>query len=269
VRSTRPWRRLLPKTYPDAALAMRDLRDRAWQAGRALLDLLYPPRCPGCGQLGPVFCERCQGQVELIAPPVCLRCGCPVLQDGLCSRCRPIPSSLDGVVAAALFAGPLRQAVHALKYENVTSLAAPLASIMARAWRWGDLPPPQLILPVPLHTRRQAERGFNQSVLLARGLGRDVGVPVDEGILVRQRATRPQVGLDQSARHQNVEGAFACRGPVAGKTLAVVDDVCTTGATLEACADALKAAGAAGVWGFTLARARWGADLTGVTGNPL
>jgi ComF family protein len=219
--------------------------------------------------MGSAFCERCLGQVELIQPPVCRRCGCPIRHDGLCSQCEQAPSSLDGVLAAAVFAGPLRQAVHALKYENIASLATPLASIMAGAWRRGSLPQTDLILPVPLHTRRQAERGYNQSTLLARSLGHSVGVPVNEHILVRQRATRPQVGLDQSARQRNVAGAFACQGRVAGKTLVVLDDVCTTGATLEACADSLRAAGAASVWGFTLARARWGADQIEGVGRPV
>jgi len=230
--------------------------ERAAQAGQSLLDLVYPPRCPGCGRMGVAFCERCRARVELIAPPVCRRCGCALPREGLCDRCRALPSSLDGIVAVAVFADPLRQAIHALKYENNTALAAPLGSMMAELWRRGGTPQADLILPVPLHTRRQAERGYNQSRLLARVLGRGVGVPVDEHMLIRQRHTLPQVDLGFAERQQNVEGAFACRGDVRGKTVVVVVDVCTTGATLEACAAALRAGGAAGVWGFTLARAR-------------
>jgi ComF family protein len=156
----------------------------------------------------------------------------------------------------AVFADPLRQAIHALKYENNTTLAAPLGAMMVDLWRRGGLPQANLILPVPLHTRRQDERGYNQSSLLARVLGRGVGVPVDEHTLIRPRATLPQVGLGLSERQQNVEGAFACRGDVKGQTVVVVDDVCTTGATLEACAAILRAGGATSVWAFTLARAR-------------
>lgn len=236
---------------------MSEFLEQVSRAGQSLLDLIYPPRCPGCGRMGVVFCDRCRARVELIVPPVCRRCGCALPQDGLCDRCRALPSNLDGILALAVFADPLRQAIHALKYENNTTLAAPLGSMMVELWQRGSVPQADLILPVPLHTRRQAERGYNQSRLLARVLGRGVGVPVDEYILTRQRPTLPQVGLDVVERQQNVEGAFACRGDVRGKTLVVVDDVCTTGATLEACAAALRAGGAAGVWGFTLARARW------------
>jgi ComF family protein len=236
---------------------MPDLLDRASQVGRALLDLIYPPRCPGCGRMGSAFCEQCQARVELIEPPICLHCGSTVPQEGLCARCRALSSNLDGIRAAAVFEDPLRQAIHALKYENNTTLATPLGAMMVDLWRRGGLPQTDLILPVPLHTRRQAERGYNQSALLARVLGRAVGIPVDDHTLIRQRATLPQVGLGPSERRQNVEGAFVCRGHLEGKRAVVVDDVCTTGATLEACAAALREGGAVSVWAFTLARPRW------------
>ena len=247
--------------YPPGAaagtLAMPDLLDRATRVGQALLDLIYPPRCPGCGRMGFAFCERCQAQVEHIAPPVCLRCGCALPQGGLCSRCQTLPSSLDGILAVAVFADPLRQAIHALKYENNTTLAAPLGAMMVGFWQRGGLPQADLIVPVPLHSKRKAERGYNQSSFLARVVGRGVGVPVDDHTLIRQRHTLPQVGLNFLERQRNVEGAFACRGDLKGKTVVVVDDVCTTGATLEACATALRVGGASAVWAFTLARARW------------
>jgi ComF family protein len=235
---------------------MPDLLDRASQVGRALLDLIYPPRCPGCGRMGSAFCERCQEQVQLIVPPVCRLCGCALPRGGLCSSCRSLQSSLDGILAVAVFADPLRQAIHALKYENNTTLAAPLGAMMVDLWRRSGPHQADLILPVPLHTRRQAERGYNQSSLLARVVGRAAGVPVDEHTLIRPRATLPQVGLGPSERQQNVEGAFACRGHLEGKTAVVVDDVCTTGATLEACAAALRAGGAVHVWALTVARGR-------------
>jgi ComF family protein len=237
---------------------MPDLLDRAARVGRALLDLIYPPRCPGCGRVGFALCDGCREQVEYIVPPVCRRCGCSLPQEGLCQHCRTLPSSLDGILAVAVFADPIRPAIHALKYENNTTLAAPLGEMMVDAWRCSGLPKADVIVPVPLHTHRQAERGYNQSGLLARVVGRGLDLPMDDHTLVRLRATPPQVGLSRTERQQNMEGAFACLGSLKGKTVVVVDDVCTTGATLEACAAALRAAGAATVWAFTLARALGG-----------
>ena len=127
---------------------------------------------------------------------------------------------------------------------------------MADAWRDAGLSA-DLIVPVPLHPSRVAERGYNQSTLLADVLSPAVGVPMVEEVLVRQKATLPQVTLGRLERQQNVRGAFACRGDVAGQRIVLIDDVCTTGATLEACAAALRSRGAASVWGFTLARPRW------------
>jgi len=197
----------------------------------------------------------------------CLRCGGPVAGGPLCFDCRLPPSSLDDVAATAAFAGPLRPAIHALKYEGVADLARPLGERMAAHWpaNWKtvDDSAPDLILPVPLHGSRVRERGYNQSALLVRVLGPAVAVPTNETVLIRQRATRPQVGLDAAQRKENVAGAFAVRGDVSGRHIVLVDDVCTTGATLEACAAALKNASATSVWGYTLSRARWkpGGDL--------
>ena len=117
-----------------------------------------------------------------------------------------------------------------------------------------------LIVPVALHPRRVKERGYNQAALLARVLGEETGIPVEERLLMRTRHTRPQVGLGAHERRANIADAFTCSHTVDGLAVVVVDDVCTTGATLEACAAALVAVGAAEVRGFTLARARWDAD---------
>lgn len=226
------------------------------RGGIVLLDLLFPPRCPGCGRIGALFCEACRIQVEPIQPPVCGRCGRPVRQAGLCADCQRTYSNLDAVFAAVIFAGPLREAIHNLKYTNGRALAEPLAAYLVEAWRGTDRAADRIV-PVPLHASRLAERGYNQSALLARVLAAEVGVPVDETLVTRQKATQQQALLNAAERRANMKDAFVCQGNVTGLRLALVDDVCTTGSTLEACAAALRGAGAASVWAFTLARARW------------
>ena len=158
-------------------------------------------------------------------------------------------------MSSAIFAAPLREAIHDLKYNNASSLAAPLGAHMTAYWRAHGLAA-DLIAPVPLHRGRLAERGYNQSALLARA-SRESGTPLDEKLVVRHKATQQQALLNATERRANVKDAFTCRGEARGRTIVLIDDVCTTGSTLEACAAALRAAGAAGVWAFTLARAAW------------
>jgi ComF family protein len=177
-------------------------------------------------------------------------------QDALCDECRAGGGHLDGIIAAVVFAGPIREAIHSLKYGNNRALAAPLAAYMIAAWQQAGHPA-DCIVPVPLHASRQAERGYNQSALLARALGPAVNLPIDEKLVARHKATRQQALLNAAERRENVVGAFTCQDAAAGKRIVLVDDVCTTGSTLEACGAALRAAGAASVWALTLARARW------------
>jgi ComF family protein len=228
------------------------------RAGRAVLDLLFPPRCCSCGKFGVFLCSGCIAAIEPSADRRCLRCGAPT---GLayCPNCRVVASPLDGLSSAAVFQPPIQPAIHAFKYEGVSDLALPLGEHMVRFWMHSGLRA-DVLVPVALHPRRVRERGYNQAVLLARVLSARTGVPVDERLVVRSRDTRPQVGLDAVERHANMVDAFSCTARVDGQAVAVIDDVCTTGATLEACAAALKAAGAASVRGYTLARARWGED---------
>ena len=239
-----------------------DWRRRLVAAGQALLDLFYPPRCPGCGRVGFTFCDACQARIELPPAPACLRCGQPAETEHLCPTCRATPSHLDRITSSAIFAHPLRDAVHDLKYNDGRSLARPLGARMAASWRQGSFAA-DVIIPVPLHTSRLAERGYNQSALLARIISQEIGVPIDESALVRAKTTQQQAMLKAVERRENVKDAFSCRGDVSGKRVVLVDDVCTTGSTLEACAAALRSSGAASVWAFTLARAPWSPGHTG------
>jgi len=159
--------------------------------------------------------------------------------------------------SATMFDAPVRSAIHHLKYKNVRDLAQPLALLLVDAYRRMPLPA-DCIVPVPLHKRRARERGFNQSALLARELGQLTGLPVAHEALLRAKYTVPQIGLDARERVENVRDAFRCTaGAFSGQRVLLVDDVCTTGSTLEACAAALhEEGGAASVWALTVARAR-------------
>lgn len=186
-----------------------------------LLDLIFPPRCAGCRQLGIAWCRECARAVEPLAR-----------------------AALDGIplVAAGRLMGPLQRAVHTYKYAGRQRLAEELAAPMATALAAAGIEISALTF-VPLHPQRQRERGFNQGERLAAELGRRIHRPVVGG-LSRVRTTPAQVGLSQAERRVNLLGAFAWIGlRPAPDGLALVDDVCTTGATLEAAAGAIREAG--------------------------
>ena len=223
--------------------------------GRVLLDLLYPPLCAGCGRSGDVYCADCRGSVSLVCAPVCPLCGRPQNTPETCVRCATHPMSIDGIRSVALFEGTLREAIHRFKYDHVRDLVNPLGDFLVAFWQQATLPA-DTVVPVPLHARRIRERGYNQARLLAEHLGDLAGIPVVCEALYRNRHTASQTGLNAQERRRNVDGAFSCSGSgVQGKCVLLVDDVCTTGATLEACSVALKEGGARSVWALTVARA--------------
>lgn len=155
-----------------------------------------------------------------------------------------------------LFDGRIRHAIHKLKYQRVAVLADPLGDALGRFWLRAPVACAGCIVPVPLHRDRQRERGYNQSERLARRVSPIMGILVRPGALRRVRATAVQMTLNAAKRNDNVAGAFRCDDPsVRGAVVLLIDDVCTTGATLDACASALKIAGAVEVHGLTLARA--------------
>jgi len=160
---------------------------------------------------------------------------------------------LDGLRAVAQYDGELRHVIHALKYEHVTALAEPLGRMLATYLAQHPLAF-DLIVPVPLHPERRADRGYNQAELLARVIARQCGVSLNTSALVRKLNTTPQVGLNETERRRNVRNAFHCTQQLDARRMLVVDDVCTTGATLSECAGALHDAGATSIWGLTLAR---------------
>jgi ComF family protein len=228
-----------------------------WRIRETLLDLFFPPRCVGCGRYGTWLCPECEAEIERITGPLCPRCGRSAARsDRPCPACRRMTLPIDGIRSAAYFEGALREAIHRFKYRGLRALAHPLGQLMAEQWTACHVPA-EVIIPVPLHPSRLAERGYNQATLLARELQTATGLPVATESLVRIRATAPQVTLGAAARQENVLGAFRCCGDtIAGRQAVLVDDLCTTGATLSACSVALQEAGASSVWAYTLARPR-------------
>ncbi len=221
---------------------------------RWLLGLLFPSRCVGCGLRGVDLCQECLATVRALEPTCCPRCGRPSRLGALCPGCRRYQGPLAGIRAACVYDGVARKAIHSFKYRQRRTLAQPLAGLVEQELRLRPLQV-ELLIPVPLHPTRLRERGYNQSALLARTLGERLGIPVAE-LLERRRETAAQAELRAVARQANVRGAFGCvtGSELSGQRVGIVDDVCTTGATLEDCARALREAGCGSAWGIVVAR---------------
>ena len=222
--------------------------------GRAALELLFPSRCLGCGREGSLICTACSYKLPRISPPVCRLCGVPQAEGDLCPACLNRPHRIDGLRAPFRFEGVIRQAVYRLKYDNLRYMAATLAGLLGEYLADNPIPGDTLV-PVPLHPRRLRQRGYNQSRLLADGLSKLTGLPVTEDCLRRQKPANPQAkAASIEQRRRNVADAFAANDNLKGKRIILIDDVATSGATLDAAAAALRSAGAASVWGLTVAR---------------
>ncbi len=247
-------------TSPSAGPGVSAWQRRGQQVWSSFVNLLLPPKCGGCQQPGSLWCESCRAAATPIAPPWCEKCGEPSVADRLCVNCRSHPLTIEKIRSVALFQGPVRQGIHRFKYQHWSGLADPFGEMLAAYWVAQQLTA-DWVIPVPLHPARERERGYNQSELLARQLSVRVNMPLAARGLRRTRVTAVQMTLSAAQRRENVAGAFECVEPrVRGARVIVIDDVCTTGSTLEACAEALFKAGAASVMGLTLARTSWGAD---------
>jgi competence protein ComFC len=232
-----------------------NLAYRAYQLIWEALDWLYPPDCGGCGKPGSRWCDDCSSSVQELKSPICPICGNPNLNKQPCVRCvasRPIYTALRSY---AEFRGNIREAIHRLKYQRDIGLGEILARPMISSLQklnWSL----DIITSVPLGLVRFEERGYNQANLLARPIALSMKLPFSPNLLARTRETRSQVGLTVRERNENMANAFQVIGkPVRGKTILVVDDVATSGATMNACAQALLDGGALNVYGFSLARA--------------
>ncbi len=223
--------------------------------GRAALDLLYPPRCALCGRGGALLCPACLGALPRAEGRRCDVCWLPLGPDRACRACGEHPPAFSRLRSPFRYADDVRRLVHAFKYGGQSSLAPLLARPLAECYSAQRLEA-DVVVPVPLTGRRRRQRGFNQAALVGCELGRSLGLPTVEA-LRRRRFPGPQAGsASAEERRRNVEGAFVVADArrVAGRRALLVDDVATTGATLDACARALLEAGVAEALALTLAR---------------
>jgi competence protein ComFC len=222
-----------------------------WEA----LDWLYPPNCGGCGISGVRWCIGCAQKTTEIMPPICPICGNPNSKNEPCERCQVSPPFYISLRSYTVFSGSIREAIHKYKYQHEVGLGEALSRLMIASiekLNWSL----DLITSVPLGLVRFKERGYNQATLLARPIALFFQVPFSSKALSRIRETRTQVGLTVNERMENIAGAFQANCKlVRGKNILVVDDVATSGATVNACAKALLDGGASKVYGFSLARA--------------
>jgi len=228
-------------------------------------DWFYPRVCPGCGGLsdrpGRHLCWECRRRIELYEDSVCERCGLHVegrvAHSFVCGACRSDPPRFDRARAAGRFAGVLREQIHMFKYGHALWLTRDLADILegclAAHFTAEDV---DVVVPVPLYPARQRDRSYNQAAVLARELACRIGRRCEAAALTRVRHTETQTALDAQRRRANMSGAFAVSKPglVRHRRVLLVDDVMTTGATLNECARVLKRAEAYKVWAVTLAR---------------
>jgi competence protein ComFC len=233
---------------------------KLYHLGWTAIDWLYPPECGGCMKPGFRWCAECQKQTTRIGPLFCPKCGNFNNDGNLCPRCNASPPSYVALRSWGIFIGPLREAIHRLKYQHDIGLGEALSGHLIGSYlenNWHV----DLVVPIPLSLKRQVERGYNQAALLAWPFSLGLGLLYRPKAIQRIRDTRSQVGLRAHERLDNVMGAFlADRKQVAGKTILVIDDVTTTGATLSAAALAFMDAGARQVFGLSLARSSYGLE---------
>jgi len=235
------------------------------RAASTLLDLVYPRQCAGCGDaMGPHhghICWECARTMDLISDPICRVCGDPaegaVDHHYTCFACVGKRPAYNGARSAARYRGTLRRVLRDFKYNKASHLRADLAVLLHACARTHYATMPfDGVIGVPLYPRRERERTYNQAALLAGALAAKLRLPCPGHFLRRLRPTATQTRLSATERRANVRGAFGTRGDawIKGRRILLVDDVMTTGATVDECSAALKAAGAAGVCVVTVAR---------------
>lgn len=215
-----------------------------------MLDALLPQRCPLCAARGHRgFCADCRGLLPWILIG-CEICGVELPEAGVCGNCQTRRPYYDYAVIPFKYRAPVSEQIQTLKYHNQLRHAASLAAVIcARAWK-EPRQMPEALIPIPLHRKRLRQRGFNQALEIARSVGAELGIRVCHSLLVRNKNTASQTNLGEAERRRNVKGAFEAAGALGYAHVALVDDVVTSGNTVNTAARALKRAGVktVGVW---------------------
>jgi len=240
---------------------------------RGLSLLLFPPVCLGCSTVidvgvcddmfGLHLCPKCKTQVSILEPPFCTRCSTPfkskVSVSHICWRCEQKPPYFDRLLSPFLYEGMMGSIIEGFKYGKTGRSGRVLGNMLGNfLMTQMHLDERMLLVPLPLHPKREKERGFNQTLILAKGVKEVVSLPFREDLVVRVKNTKSQTGLNFKERQENVKNAFVVtdKAQIKGKKILLVDDVATTGSTINECAKALKRAGAKEVIAIVIARAR-------------
>lgn len=230
----------------------------------SLVNVVFPPVCLHCRRLSPEgltggICSGCWAAIRTWEDGQCQRCGQPTAEAGsLCQHCLIPNWGCGDIRTIGPFEAPLSDAIHMLKYSDAKSVSRQLGTMMAeRVVGDQKYNKADMILAVPLHSARKRERGYNQAQLLAEQLGKALDIPAPEGLIARGKHTKSQTTLNKEQRHKNVEGIFVVQNParIKDRTIILVDDVLTTGATIGTCGQSLLAAGAREVLAYTAAAA--------------
>jgi ComF family protein len=219
-----------------------------WQT----VDFIYPPDCASCGKPGALLCEDCKEKIQRIFDPLCPICGYPSTATGICQNCRNDPPPYTALRSWAEFEGPLRKALHRLKYENDLGLGVefslPLLRIIEKE-KWNF----DYIIPIPVSKEHRKVRGYNQAAIIAKPLAIDI--PLFEKAIMRVKETESQVKLSREERFKNLHSAFLGNSAkLINKKVLLVDDVATTGATMISCSKTLREFGCTQVFCITVAR---------------
>ncbi len=222
-----------------------------------ILNTLYPSRCPSCGSESDVFnhspiCASCWSKIKRYTGPSCSICAMPFSSEYsmICGQCMKKAPPFSKVINFGLYEGVLAEAINLLKFHDLKRLSKPLSRLLLGH----DLPVTDGIVPVPLNIKRLRERGFNQSLLIAKVISKNIGVPLLMDILLKKKETPPQIGLSAKERLLNLKNSFEVKGDIKGLRLFLVDDVMTTGATVTECSKELMKARAKEVIVLTIAR---------------